>query len=309
MNDRPLVSVCIPTYNRAQKLYRCVMKLLECDYRNIEIIISDNGSTDETAAVCETLRKSDHRVICHRHPSNRGITENFEFSKRQANGKYFLWNADDDYLDADYIRKCVNALDNDANLMCAYGLSAFYTSDNEILHYGEQVEPNSKSSTLRVLTYLWQVADNSIFCGVYRTDPLRNCILPNILAGDWAWIAGVVSLGKVHRVPNTLVHREYGASASSSPGGFKRLIEAQGLPEWQATFPRVVIATGVGNFILRNPGCFSRQAVHQRVLLAGAVVILLLIKGSMSELRHMASMARYIPGVKFLYRRYLKRKS
>jgi glycosyltransferase domain-containing protein len=306
MTDRPLVSVCIPTYNRAQKLQRCVKKLLECDYWNIEIIVSDNGSTDDTAAVCETLRKSDDRIVCHRHSSNRGIHANFAFTRQQASGKYFLWHADDDYLDSDYIRKCVNALEDDATLVLAYGLSTFHAANNEIIHYGKQIELNSKSSTFRVLKYLWQVSDNSIFYGVYRTDPLKDCIVPNILAGDWAWIAAVVSLGKAHRVPNILVHRDYGASASSSPEGFKRLVQVQELPAWQGSFPGVVIATGVGSFILRSPTCFPRQAVHQRVLLAGAVVILMLLKVAVVKLWHIA---KYIPGVELLHRRYVKTRS
>lgn len=296
----PLVSVCIPTFNRAPKLHRYVKKLLECDYRNIEVLISDNGSTDETVNVCESLRMSDSRIAIYRHDRNMGPIANFEFIRRHASGRYFLWHADDDYLDAHYISACVDLLESDRSLVLAYGTAAYHVGDNIILEYGRRVDPQSKYSSFRVFAYLWRVTDNSIFCGLYRTSAVEHCILPNIFAGDWAWVAEVLSMGNVRRIPGILVYRERGSSASSSPDGLTKLIKSLNQPDWQARFPVFAIAAGIGSFVLENPRCFSKHTRYQLIPLAAAVFVLLLIKGNLARLMRLA---KRVPGAKFLYRK------
>jgi len=99
----PLVSICIPTYNRDAKLQRAIEALLRCDYPNIEIMKSDNASTDDTRAMCEKWAASDTRIRYYRHAANQGIVRNFQFARSKATGKFFLWHGDDDRLDRGFI--------------------------------------------------------------------------------------------------------------------------------------------------------------------------------------------------------------
>ena len=235
----PLVSVCLPTFNRALRMKRAVGALLQCNYRNIEIIISDNGSCDETQVVGEALARESSRIRYFRHPENMGPGPNFYFARQQVRGKYFLWHGDDDYLDPDYIRVCVEALEQDASLVLVSGIAAYHhLGDTKIDHFGNTIQSTSRFSLLRVLKYLWLVEENSIFCGVYRVASVQQFFMPNKLAGDWMWMASVLIQGPALVIPSVHVHRDFGDSTSVNLG---RIVAVQRLPEWHAKFPWVAI--------------------------------------------------------------------
>ena len=105
-----LVSIGMPTYNRAGLLPRALDALLNQTHKNIELIISDDGSTDDTEKVCEEYAARDPRVRYIRHPENIGHVTNFVFVLKEARGDYFMWAADDDRWDARFIEKLLGAL-------------------------------------------------------------------------------------------------------------------------------------------------------------------------------------------------------
>ncbi len=109
-NTNNLVSIGMPTYNRAALLPRALDALLNQTYKNIELIISDDGSTDDTEKICEAYAARDARVRYIRHPENIGHVTNFVFGLKQARGDYFMWAADDDRWDARFIEKLLGAL-------------------------------------------------------------------------------------------------------------------------------------------------------------------------------------------------------
>jgi glycosyltransferase involved in cell wall biosynthesis len=93
----PLVSVGIPTYNRAAGLRAALARVLSQSHRNLEVIISDNGSPNgETEALANELMRDDPRIRFYRQPENRGAAFNFAFVEQAASGDYFMWAADDD---------------------------------------------------------------------------------------------------------------------------------------------------------------------------------------------------------------------
>lgn len=235
----PLVSVCIPTYNRARKLQRAVDALLASSYKNLEIIISDNASSDDTENICAALAQSDRRVRYFRHSENQGPTANFEYARSQATGKYFLWHGDDDHLDPNYIGACINELENDQSLVLVSGVAAYHRGDGNITGYGKVIQPSSDSPMLRVTKYIWMVTENSIFCGAYRRSAVEECIMPNCLAGDWIWMAEVLLKGKAKVLPTIYVHRDYGDNTSSS---LRRIASTIKAPLYHARFPRTAVS-------------------------------------------------------------------
>jgi hypothetical protein len=232
-----------------------------------------------------------------------GMVWNFEFARRKAGGKYFLWHGDDDYLDPHYVSACVDLLESDSKLILAYGLAAYHAGDGKILEYGRKIDPRSKFAFLRVVAYLWQVTDNSIFCGLYRKEAVENCIHPRFLCGDYCWIAEVLSVGTVKRIPGILVYRECGESASTSPEGVKKLVKTLDLPDWQGRFPTFAIAANIASFVLDNPKCFAKRAGFQSLPLAITVFFLLLAKRWFERFK---LLVKQIPGVRSLHRQYLR---
>ena len=105
---RPLVTIGIPTYNRAQSYLREALEsALAQTYPNIEIVVSDNGSTDDTEAVVRSYGDSRIRYVKQRPPLVPN--DNFNFCLQQARGAYFLLLHDDDKVDPDFIETCLHA--------------------------------------------------------------------------------------------------------------------------------------------------------------------------------------------------------
>lgn len=273
INNERLVSVCLPTYNRIEKLQIAIKKIQEQTYTNLEIIISDNCSNDNTQIICKELQKEDKRIKYFRHPFNQGPTANFEFVRKQASGKYFLWHGDDDYLDKEYIKACVSELEKAPSYVMASGLGIYKNSEkNEITHYGNVIQLNSNIPILRVIKYLWNVQDNSIFCGVYRTGELIECYMPNVLAGDWVWMSQVLFKGKAKVIDNIYINRSYGDSTSVS---YEKIIQVIGAPKWHAKYHWIAMSNNFASFYINDKNIF----------VAVISFFVILIKGSWSNFK------------------------
>ena len=99
-----MVSVGIPCYNRPEGLRRTLECITGQTYTNLEIIVSDNCSPESEieAIVCDFI-KDDDRIHYYRQDENRGSSFNFKFVLEKATGKYFMWAADDDEWEPNFI--------------------------------------------------------------------------------------------------------------------------------------------------------------------------------------------------------------
>jgi glycosyltransferase involved in cell wall biosynthesis len=105
----PLVTIGIPTYNRAGRYLRKVIdRSLGQTYRNVEVIVSDNCSSDQTPELVRSI--ADPRLRYFRHETNIGPNNNFNYCLHQAKGEYFLLFHDDDMIDEDFVETCISSL-------------------------------------------------------------------------------------------------------------------------------------------------------------------------------------------------------
>jgi glycosyltransferase involved in cell wall biosynthesis len=105
---QPLVTIAIPTYNRANSyLPHALQSALNQTYENLDILVSDNCSCDDTETIVRSLGGSQVRYF--RHTVNIGAHANFMFCLGQARGDYFLLLQDDNLIDDDFIDACVRA--------------------------------------------------------------------------------------------------------------------------------------------------------------------------------------------------------
>jgi len=117
-DPQPLVSVGIPTYNRALGLQRTLSCITQQTYRNLEIIVSDNASPGkETEALVRYLMQTDPRIQYHRQDINQGAIYNFKFVLDQSTGNYFMWAADDDEWEPEFIQICLAQFDEHITLV------------------------------------------------------------------------------------------------------------------------------------------------------------------------------------------------
>jgi len=110
MVENPLVTVAIPTFNRARLLQRALASALEQRIEGLEIIVADNASSDETGQVLRGVNDPRVRVI--RSPVNVGMVGNWQLCLNAAKGRYFLLLSDDDaFYSSRSLRRLVSAFD------------------------------------------------------------------------------------------------------------------------------------------------------------------------------------------------------
>lgn len=117
MNSDTLVSIGLPVRNAGAQVADVVASVLAQDHKNLELVISDNASTDDTEDVCRELARSDSRIAYHRQPRNIGLLPNFVHAINVARGDLFRWIGDDDRLSPDYISRCLPEFAADPRLI------------------------------------------------------------------------------------------------------------------------------------------------------------------------------------------------
>lgn len=99
MQNKPLLSICIPTYNRAKYLEECLESIVHqkwFDQENIEVIISDNASADNTTELVHKYQKNYSNIKYHRNEENIGAIKNVFHLPSYASGEYVWFMSDDD---------------------------------------------------------------------------------------------------------------------------------------------------------------------------------------------------------------------
>lgn len=138
----PLISIGVPTINRAKLLSECLRSCLNQTYENIEIVISDNASSDNTEETIMSI--DDNRIRYHRQSTTIPAIDNWNFCINKAEGKFFTFVSDDDILEPEYVKKLfeltityplaslwrsgLRSIDTDNNILWEFsGFSEFIT--------------------------------------------------------------------------------------------------------------------------------------------------------------------------------------
>jgi glycosyltransferase involved in cell wall biosynthesis len=132
----PLVSIGVPIFNGEKWVRRALDSLLRQEYPNLEIMISENASNDDTYSICLEYAAQHNNIILIRQEKNISIAENFNAVLKPANGKYFMWAAVDDSWDKSFIGKLVNKLEsNDSFSAVQSATMNISESDFEVIGY------------------------------------------------------------------------------------------------------------------------------------------------------------------------------
>lgn len=208
----PRVSIGLPVYNGSRYLEAAVDSVLQQSFRDFELVISDNGSTDATAEMCGQYAALDSRVRYYRSPENRGITWNFREVVRHSRGEYFMWLACDDVLAPEYVERCWQMLQRDAGVVLCYSAS------QEIDEAGSKTahdEAHRNLSDPRAHIRFRDLIRMNHMCepifGLIRSGVLRQTsIHGDFPDSDRCVLAELALHGRFHRVSEPLFfHREH----------------------------------------------------------------------------------------------------
>jgi len=121
---RPKVSIGLPVYNGENYLRNALESILDQTFRDFEVIISDNASTDRTGEICREYAAKDPRIRYCRNDRNLGAAGNFNRAFELSSGEYFKWAAHDDVIERDFLSSCVSVLDEDPSVVACFAMTS-----------------------------------------------------------------------------------------------------------------------------------------------------------------------------------------
>ncbi len=110
-NNNDLISIIIPAYNIEKYIERCINSILNQTYKNLEIIIIDDGSKDKTSKICDIIAKSEKRIHVY-HNKNHGVSYSRNYGIKKATGEYIAFIDGDDTIEKTYIEELYNKITN-----------------------------------------------------------------------------------------------------------------------------------------------------------------------------------------------------
>ncbi len=194
-SSNPRVSIGVPVYNGAATLDAMFRALLQQTFRDFEIIISDNASTDATAAICAKYAAQDARIRYFRQAKNIGAERNFEFVLDQARGPYFMWSASDDIRSQEFLEENVGFLETHPDYVASTCPNRLEGRDLVTF----SIEGDIAERFDAFFDHSW--VSHGIFYALIRKDVLRDCeaVGRSFFGADWAVDLYLASRGNIHR--------------------------------------------------------------------------------------------------------------
>lgn len=130
--SRPLISVIIPVYNPGKHLYKCLESIINQTYDNLEIVLVNDGSTDESAEICLNYAQQDKRIK-YIYQENKGVSRARNVGIDNSSGDYYSFIDSDDYLELDTYEYLVDLIQEHQVDAVNYEYYITY-KDNEVTH-------------------------------------------------------------------------------------------------------------------------------------------------------------------------------
>lgn len=178
MINTPLISVIVPVYNVAEYLPKCVDSILAQSYSHLEIILVDDGSTDESGRICDEYSKNDSRVKTI-HKANGGLSDARNVGIEASSGDYIMFVDSDDLIHYRFVETLLGlSLDHKAGIASVEFKSFYEESDLDLSEAfdGKVMVFSSEESIERVLYQ--NVLDNSVCNKIYARDVIGNLRFP-----------------------------------------------------------------------------------------------------------------------------------
>jgi glycosyltransferase involved in cell wall biosynthesis len=229
----PRVSIGIPVYNGENYLEYAINSLLQQSFKDFEIIISDNASTDKTEEICQSFQSQDGRIRYYRNPINLGAASNYKKVFQLARGEFFKWMAHDDMCSSNYLEECVRVLEADLSVVMSFprvslidkdnkplpliAENTYQTSEGKIILINQQLNFRSSSPSERYSEVLFRVTECYEFFGLSRTDIIKRTSQHDAYYGsDKVLLTELSLMGKLQEVPNAIGYFRLHAEQSQS---------------------------------------------------------------------------------------------
>jgi len=207
--SRPRVSVGLAVYNGERFLPKTLDSILAQTFKDFELIISDNASSDATEEICRRYAANDARIRYSRNRLNIGLSNNFNRVFHLSSGEYFRWSPADDLFAPTSLEECVDVLDNHAEVVLCYPGTVLIDSEgNAIGTYDNRLDLRFPAITERFRLVLQNIRLANVQYGLIRADALSRTSLFGAYPGsDMVLIAELALYGQFWEIPHNLFFR------------------------------------------------------------------------------------------------------
>jgi glycosyltransferase involved in cell wall biosynthesis len=203
------ISIGLPVYNGEKYIKNQIESIISQTYKNLEIIISDNASIDNTENICKYYANKDKRIKYIRNEINMGATPNFNQAFSLSTGKYFKWAHSDDVHHNNYIEKCLEILESDDTIVLCHTLDNKIDKNSKVI--GEYNYPtiDSHSRVRRFNKIISMKPETWMYNhGLIRSDMLKlTRLYGKYLSADRVFLAELALLGRFHQIQEPLFLR------------------------------------------------------------------------------------------------------
>ena len=281
----PNVSIGLPVWNGERYLSEAIEAILAQTYADFELLIADNGSTDNSHEIAMGYAARDARVRVHRHERNLGAAANFNHVFHNTTGHYFRWAAYDDLIATEYLAQCVTALDADrSGAVLAYPKTMRIDETGQPIGvYDRAIRRGEASPASRLAAMIGpgdEAASMIHMCfpvfGLIRRDVLKHTsLIANMPRSDKLLLIELALRGPFIEIPQPLfLRREHDAGSvisaekAKSQVDVERRLAAWFDPRKGRWYPATNSRLGAGYLkaALRTPMTLRERAAVLRVL-------------------------------------------
>lgn len=245
MAQAPRVSIGLPVYNGARYLPTAIDSILAQTVEDIELIICDNASTDDTEAICRRYAEDDSRVRYYRHPENLGAAPNYNATLARARAPYFRWACHDDVLAPTNLERCLAVMEQNPAVVLAAPRVEVIDEHGTVLPeqpWIRRLHLRSPNPAERLAgffeAYRWGGCGTQLF-GLMRTETLRNTAQHgDYPSADFLVIAEMALAGLVAEVDDVLFQKRLHPNNSIQGNNFEvEKVAAWFNPKHKGTLP------------------------------------------------------------------------
>lgn len=202
---KPRVSIGMPVFNGEKMLEESLDSLLAQERGDFELIISDNGSTDNTEGICRTYVKRDPRIRYYRSSTNRGAAWNFNHVFECSRGEYFMWACHDDLWAPEFLGCAVAVLDQHPEVVLCYSATNLIDENGAILQEF-LVNPGLASiNAHQRFGAAWRYPPQIPVLGLMRSEMLkRTRLIGSYSSSDRTLVGELALLGPFFGIPEHL---------------------------------------------------------------------------------------------------------
>ena len=202
----PRISIGLPVYNGEKYLPSALDSILQQDYTDFELIISDNSSTDGTPEICQEFVAKDPRIRYSRNKTNIGATGNYNRVFELARGEFFKWASHDDEIHTSLVRRCLETFERSAtNTVLVFSKADIIDESGRALELSQDtIDSTAQESFTRLASLIFHCRYAHPLWGLIRSEALRRTRLMGCIESDHVLLAELALQGPFVEIPEIL---------------------------------------------------------------------------------------------------------